>query len=412
MGNFKTILRAFIALIILGSTASAQEGLSIYGFFQASALHLKNEYTFKASKFGIPTATDSKITESYTSYQLQQANLLLRNEFNDQFSGFLNLEFTNNYSSSKGWGSFGVKEAFMRYQYSEQLVAKIGMFVPKFNNLYEISEKTPLLPYAFRPLVYETITESIIDQNDFLPSKAFAQIEGFIPIDEVKIDYAAYFGNVESKYITSETVPAQLMAVNGMNQKNDLAAFGGRIGARYNTLKFGVSLAKDMKNMSNIEQYFAAASNINPFVAKINFGNVPRTKLGVDLNVSKFGFTFSGEMILTTLDLSDAHKDTLKSLQSGMFTKGIINEDTDKLFYYTTLKYNFTDEVFVYGMYNFFQDKMIYNTQEGIKSMSGGIGYSPLPNVTFKAQYFHNQSDNNLLEFTHYGLMIATSVAF
>lgn len=64
MGNFKTILRAFIALIILGSTASAQEGLSIYGFFQASAFHVKNDYTFKTTKLGYPV--DQKKSEVYT----------------------------------------------------------------------------------------------------------------------------------------------------------------------------------------------------------------------------------------------------------------------------------------------------------------------------------------------------------
>ncbi len=408
MRLFKPILKAAIALIIMGGSVYAQEGLSIYGFFQASALHLDNEYTFKTTKFGLPS--DRLVKEAYTSYQLQQANLLMRNEFNEQFSGFVNLEFTNNYSSSKGWGSFGLKEAFLRYQLNDNLVGKIGMFVPKFNNLYEIYEKTPLLPYAFRPIVYETIVESIIDQSDFLPGKAFAQVEGFIPFDEVKLDYAAYFGNVESNYITSEDVKTDIMAVNGMNQKNDFAAFGGRIGARYNSLKVGVSLARDMKNMNNFVQYYGPADTSNKSVVKLDFDNVVRTKLGVDFNVSQFGFTLTGEMIMTTLGLTDDNKKVLKATSTA--TKGIVGDEADKLFYFVSLKYALTDELFVYGMYNYFQDKLSYNTYEGLKSISGGVGYSPLQNVTFKAQYFNNTADNNLLKFSHNGLMVATSVAF
>ena len=407
MGSMKRVLMAVAAFVIFGSSVYSQEGLSIYGFFQASAFHVENDYTFKTSKLN-PLMGDSKKSEAYTSYQLQQANLLMRNEFNDNFSAFLNLEFTNNYNSLNGWGSFGIKEAFMRYQLNDQFTAKVGMFIPKFNNLYEIYEKTPLLPYAFRPFVYETVLESVIDQNDFLPNKAFAQIEGFLPVDEVKLDYAAYFGNIESKYITSSEKKDEIttsMPVYGMNQKNDLAAFGARIGARYNSLKVGVSFAKDMKNMNNFSVKYATA----PAVV-VNFGDVPRTKIGVDFNVSQFGFTLAGEMIMTSLDLDDTQETTLKATSKG--SKGIIGEETNKLFYFTSLKYNISDEFFVYGMYNYFQDKMLYNTQDGLKSISGGIGYSPIPNVTFKAQYFRNDSDNKLLEYTHNGIMIATSVAF
>ena len=119
MGSMKRVLMAVAAFVIFGSSVYSQEGLSIYGFFQASAFHVENDYTFKTSKLN-PLMGDSKKSEAYTSYQLQQANLLMRNEFNDNFSAFLNLEFTNNYNSLNGWGSFGIKEAFMRYQLNDQ----------------------------------------------------------------------------------------------------------------------------------------------------------------------------------------------------------------------------------------------------------------------------------------------------
>ncbi len=72
--------------------------------------------------------------------------------------------------------------------------------VPTFNNLNEIKNRTPLLPYIFRPFVYEASVFDLFPVNELVPEQAFLQVYGFIPAGEVKFDYAVYVGN-GSEYI-------------------------------------------------------------------------------------------------------------------------------------------------------------------------------------------------------------------
>ena len=98
---------------------------------------------------------DRRSSGTRNTFILQQANIFFRKQFNSRFAAFVDLEFTNTYASTRKWGTFRLEEAWVRYQTSEEFSIKAGLLVPVFNNLNEIKNRMPLLPYITRPFVYE-----------------------------------------------------------------------------------------------------------------------------------------------------------------------------------------------------------------------------------------------------------------
>ena len=124
---------------------SESRPLEIFGYFQ-------NEFEHQHH-------TDSG---SFNTFALQELNLFFRKDLGKGLTSFVNLEAINNFSSSKRWGSLDLQEAWVRYKVGRRLNLKFGLQIPIFNNLNEIKNRTPLLPYVIRPLVYEASFSDII----------------------------------------------------------------------------------------------------------------------------------------------------------------------------------------------------------------------------------------------------------
>ena len=366
---------ALAAALLLGSTsyASAQGDIQIFGFFQGFASQSFTT-TKQAQVSQIPTppfvtVNENEVKTDVGNFTLQQANIFASKDLGSSFSAFLNLEFVNSYSSDKGWGKFNLQEAFVKYEGSDVFNVKAGMFLPAFNNLYEIYNRMPLLPYITRPFVYETSYNTLLPPEDYLPTRALLQVYGFLDAGSAKVDYAVYFGNPEDSYIAPKFSGA--LNVPGWSGVS-LKSVGARVGVRSGTLKAGVSTTFDSDNRRD-----TAAAN--------NFGDVPRQRIGADLSYSIAGFTLSGELIMVNNKLTDEQK---KKIEPNKLLDG----NMDKVFYYVTLQYDVNDQLFVYGMYNSIEDHFspIVNPLTGI---SAGGGYRANDNVVIKLQYAQSNID-------------------
>src|SRR5262245_17023286 len=162
---------------VFGQTNSP--GLKVFGYFQAA----------------LGSQKDLQTQREANSFTLQQLNLFLQKDLTADWTAFVNFEFVNSYSSLYNWGAFSLEEAWINYNGSNQFRLKLGLLTPAFNNLNEIKNRTPLLPYIIRPVVYESSFRQTVPTEDFLPARAFAQVYGFIPWAETKFDYAVYLGN-------------------------------------------------------------------------------------------------------------------------------------------------------------------------------------------------------------------------
>ena len=187
-------LLLIISLPIVAAGQTTTEPLEVFGYFQSTYDHSSDNLAI----MGIPEASSVRNT-----FILQQANIFFRKEFNARFSAFVDLEFTNTYASTRNWGTFRLEEAWARYRVSEALNIKAGLLVPTFNNLNEIKNRMPLLPYITRPFVYEAAAEGVGSLDDFAPASAFLQIDGALPLGDCRLDYAVYAGNGDPSFIST-----------------------------------------------------------------------------------------------------------------------------------------------------------------------------------------------------------------
>jgi len=369
---------ALAAALMIGSTsyASAQGDIEVFGFFQGFA-----QQSFTTQKqagvtqiatppFLVVNETESKTDPS--NFTLQQANIFASKDLGGGFGAFLNLEFVNSYSSDKGWGKFNLQEAFVKYEGSDEFNIKAGMLLPAFNNLYEIYNRMPLLPYIARPLVYETSFNTLLPPEDYLPTRALLQVYGFIPAGNTKVDYAVYFGNPEDSYVAPALTDG--LAVPGWTSVS-LKSIGARVGVRSGTLKLGVSTTFDSDNHRTTD-------------TNTNYGDVARQRIGADLSYSVAGFTLTGEMIMVNHTLTDAQK---KRIEADKLMGG----DMNKMFYYVTLQYDIDDKTFVYGLYNSLQNNYSQVLKDPLVGFSGGAGYRANDNVVIKIQYTHYELNAN-----------------
>lgn len=367
---------ALAAALLLGSTsyASAQGDIQVFGFFQGFAsqsfTNTKTTQFVQAAPptFLIPTENEAKTEGS--NFTLQQANIFASKDLGGGFNAFLNLEFVNSYSSDKGWGKFNLQEAFVKYEGSDVFNVKAGMLLPAFNNLYEIYNRMPLLPYITRPFVYETSYNTLLPPEDYLPTRALLQVYGYVPAGDAKVDYAVYFGNPEDSYVYPKL--SGTINVPGWTSVS-LKSVGARVGARVGTLKVGVSTTFDSDNRRD-----TAAAN--------NFGDVPRQRIGADLSYSVAGFTLSGELIMVNNKLTDDQK---KRIEANKLLGG----DMNKMFYYVTLQYDINDQLFAYGMYNSIKDNFSQVLKDPLTGISLGAGYRANDNVVIKLQYAQSNID-------------------
>jgi len=186
-------------------------GIDVSGYAQANVAYTK----------GI----DPKPSSSYSTFNVQEMDLILQNDLSDELTAFVDLQFLNTYSSTMGWGDFNLDQLWVRYSPFDALNIKFGHLVPTFNAFNEIKTKFPIQPYIFRPLVYESSFQYIIKPEEYLPSHAALQINGTFKNGPFKFDYAVFGGN--SDFIVSNKVAgAGQFSIAGLDTTN-FKLYGG-----------------------------------------------------------------------------------------------------------------------------------------------------------------------------------------
>jgi hypothetical protein len=372
--------------ILLGTMVYAQDvrSIEVFGFFQSKFSYIP-EYEF---------------AKSQNSFNIQQMNIMFRKDLGQDFSAFINLQLLNSFNTEQMWGSMNLEEAWVKYQPTEELSIKGGLLIPAFNNLNEIKSKTPLLPYIFRPLIYESSMSSIINTADFAPERAFAQIGGTKSFDLLKLDYAAYIGNSESAYMTSTTVGATPAGQDTTTFK----MIGGRVGIRTGNLKAGVSATYDRKK-SMKEVYTGIVVPMN---------DAPRVRIGGDLSFKVAALSFEGEFISVKIspdDLAKAGLNYMVMMTTNPYTGASpFHAGWNEQFYYANLMYDINDQWFVYGGGNYMQNDFETVYKDGLTVFTCGGGFRPIDQVVVKAQYCQVGAKNKELtsmDFKIYNLAIS-----
>lgn len=314
----------FIFLTLTAILYSQGEDLRVYGYLQAYGSYFSKytvEYPVNPLLGNRPDKPGRFVKEiDYKPYfTAQQLNLFFTKNFKGRwgdFTAFVNLEATNNFSSKQNFGNFKVEEVFGKYGISEELSLKFGYFIPPFNNLNEIKNRMPLLPFLFRPSVYESYINEIdiIIQEDFVPQKANFQVYGGLPLSsDITFNYAFYLGNAEQSYYSNEKLSIFPAGIDTSKYK----LFGGRIGLESYGIPFvgdqdlifkvGISGTYDRDNRN---KYFNASilndrmgmqslgvpGLTNLYLAPLD-GNLQRYRLGADVSFTVAGFTIEAEMI-------------------------------------------------------------------------------------------------------------------
>jgi len=299
------------------------------------------------------------------SFSLQQLNLFLSKDIARHWRAFVNFEVLNSFSSARRWGAFNIEEAWIRYKPGDKFNLKIGLLIPTFNNLNEIKNRTPLLPYIIRPLLYESSFSEIVGAiEEGIPSKAFVQVSGILPFRKAKLDYAFYAGN--SPNINGQSDRGQ----TGVDTTNTFL-IGGRVGAHFKDLKIGLSATHEKVNRRGEE-----------FEGKPLYvlEEAPRIRLGGDLSFHLEKFYFEGEFIIAKND------------------EDLPEINLDGEFYYGTLGYQFTERLFVYGSYWLVKGNfplivstmpvlVIHTGTENTDVPTAGVAYRLNDRITFKGQF-------------------------
>lgn len=374
-----------LTVMLFGSTYSNAQtdiyGLNIYGFFQTS-------FSQRENKTSIPILGQESVKSSNT-FWFQQMNLFFSKNINENFSAFVNLEFTNSFASQKNWGGMKIEEAWMRYRLNNSVYIKGGLLIPKFNNLNEIKNRTILLPYVFRPLVYETSVASLSGSVNFIPQSAHLTVYGTLSASNTKFDYSVYVGNSEDAYINSNSQTQGIPSTDSTKFK----LFGGRLGVRYKDLRVGVSTTFDRHNQQ-----------------ARGLGDLKRIRFGADLGYSIAGFDLEAEYIKVNHNLTDAQNDRLTFLGSK---NPMMPKSFDKEFYYANLTYNINDSWYIYYKYDFIKDQSSTKISHGLTGNGGGFGYRPTDDIVIKAQYqILKTSDDGMVHMNVESFYIGASVLF
>ena len=344
--------------------------INTFGYFQVSFQHQQE--------------TDGDDDEN--TFSVQQLNLILESNLSRHWRAFIDLEMLNNFSSSRRWGSFDLNEAWISYRAGSRLTLKGGLHVPVFNHLNDIKNRTPLLPYVIRPHVYEESFGEVLNIEEYVPERAFAQVKGFVPAGKAKIDYAAYLGNSPNIRSQFDTARTQGDGQTGVDSTTTVLV-GGRLGLRYDELTLGGSITRETVNFfRDLESPLG--------VPERSLSSVPKTRLGADLSLHLEKVSFEGEVIAVRYDVDPPS--ALQPRPGG----GRPRIDLDRLFYYGTLGYHINERLFAYASYWFSEEGFDLKTgptdfldELDVEVITGGLRYTVLRDevgfdrVTLKAQY-------------------------
>jgi hypothetical protein len=336
------IIIIFIMIYPLFSQET-NNSLKVFGYFQNS--------------FGQITDENG---QNYNSFNMQQLNILFQKNVLEDWTAFMNFQTVNNFSAERQWGSFSIEEAWLRYRYDDHLNIKLGLQIPVFNRLNEVKNRTPLLPYVILPLVYEDSFSEDVDIESYIPKRAFVQVYGFIPFfEEFKLDYAFYLGN-------SPNISKWGDIGNSGQDTTDTFLSGGRIGIRYSALKIGFSYTSD-KVLNFAWQISDIASAEDQKILRTT--PIHRTRIGFDLYYEIGDWSLASEFI-----------DVLYDDDNTIF-------DLSKRFYYGTLGYELSDELFGYFSYWFVKEEYEPVGTYNFRVITPGLSYNINEIITLKAQY-------------------------
>lgn len=340
------------------------------------------------------------------SFSLQQINLLFRKDFNQSYSAFINIEAINSFSTESGLGEIKLDEAWLRFHPKKEFSLKIGLHVPQFNNLNTIKNRTPLLPYIFRPLAYESAFSQVVSQGpffdipsnwvirnpgfEFTPLHAYLSVNGKLRAESMRFDYSFYVGNQED-FIAKENVPPTSI-VSGTDTTQSVLV-GGRIGVRWLSATVGISATHD-KSLS--------ATGIP---------HIKRNRLGIDVSFQVNRYYIEAEYIGVFKNPSDAQKLAIRERLPAFF---ILTDNLSKHFHYVMLKYAIHESWDVYGYYNAYSDNENIFTEDPFYLWSLGAVHRPFENVSIKAQFLHLQFQPSILAtpFGGRALLLGLSVLF
>ena len=336
----------------------AESDLRVYGYLQAS--------------FYQTTRDDNSDSNTFT---VQQLNVLLQKDVTQRWSAFVDLLFTNSYSSFRDSGSFGIEQAWVRYRRNHYFNVKLGLMLPKFNYLNEIRHKMPLLPYIIRPIVYETSFQEDVDIDEYVPQQAYVQATGYAPAGNYKIDYAAYVGN------SSNTNRDSDFGQTGLDTTNTLL-LGGRVGVRNRWFQIGVSATHDKVD-------FLSGVLDTTSMPPLTFEGISRVRLGGDFRFEYRNLSFESEFISVTYD------DNLPDV------------DVNKAFYYGTLGYLFADRLFAYVSYWGLEEQFAERKATGfrqaevtLKIPNGSVAYRFNERIIFKGSIARVNQSINVPEYS------------
>ncbi len=326
--------------------------LRLFGYFQTS-------YT---------TAKDQDSEDTDKSFSMQQLNMFLQRDLSNRVTAFANFEFLNNYSSSHQWGSLAVEEAWVKWHLNPRFNLRVGLQTPTFNYLNDIKNRTPLLAYVIRPLVYESSFNEIIRTEEYLPARAYVQVYGYFPAPNSKIEYAAYLGN--SPNINSDPENGQ----TGVDTTSSYLV-GGRLGLRSGEFNLGFSATYDKYNFSKEVGTLVDDQSL--------FASVPRVRVGGDFRYAIGKFAVESEFIRVNYDEKDS------------------DFSVDMRFYYGTLYFEPVPKLKVYGTYWYVKEKF-FGVEEEIgfggvfksffdvdyffTAIGGGVSYNFSDDVVIKLQ--------------------------
>jgi hypothetical protein len=340
------VLGLVLSLIIpgIGRAQSGESDLRLYGYLQAS--------------FYQENHTKGNETNSNT-FTVQQLDILLHKDLNKNWSAFVDLLFTNNYSTFRNAGNLNLEQAWVRYRRNHYLNVKAGLLIPRFNYLNEIKNKMPVLPYIIRPLAYETSFQEDIPIEEFVPQRAYLQVYGFAPGGEYKVEYAGYIGN--SPNVNRDRAFGQ----TGLDTTSTFLV-GGRIGIRHANFQTGVSMTHDQVDYLD----GVLPDTLSP---PLTFSEVSRVRFGADALAEYANFRVTGEYISVRYDEDNP------------------NIKNDKEFFYGTLGYRFAEKLFIFGSYWDFKQYFTLRDTSGfhfavakIRVPNAGVSYQMSDRIVFK----------------------------
>jgi hypothetical protein len=293
--------------------------------------------------------------------------LFLQKDLTQSWTAFVNFELVNSYSSFFNWGAFSLEEAWINYRGSDQFKLKLGLLTPAFNNLNEIKNRTPLLPYIIRPIVYESSLREIFASEDFAPARAFVQAHGLIPAGEAKFDYAAYLGNSPNINSDSREGPTGL-------DTSRTFLLGSRVGLRYKFFKVGFSTTFDKEDFSPLADTLG--------VSATELHSISRTRLGGDLSYHDNKWLLEAEFILVQY-----------AFDQPQF-------NFDQKFLYGTLGYHFSERLLAYASYWVAHGNFLPVGESGFQVPTFGITYNLNDVIVFKAQLAELHLDETIRSAT------------